>query len=419
MRFFSTMPLILILIITIIDLYVFQAVRTVTSGSSDNVKRWIYFIFWLITFISILTIAVSYVYKFSAWDKTFRTYLSVSIMIVYISKILVLPFLLIDDIIRFGRWVVMKLSGPGTIPTDRGDQTISRSVFLSSAALIIAAIPFSSLTYGLIRGPYRYKVRRQRLYFANLPKSFDGLRLLQISDIHTGSFSGVPPMEHAVEMIMAEKADLILFTGDIVNSMTEEAYPFIDTLKKLNAPLGVFSSTGNHDYGDYHDWESDEAKAKNWQDLIQLHKQLGWELLRNENRLIHKDGESIGLGGSENWSTVARFPKYGDLKKTLTGLENTPFNILMSHDPTHWKAEVVHYPVKADLTLAGHTHGMQFGVDFNWFKWSPVQYVYHEWAGLYKDNNRYLYVNRGLGFIGYPGRVGVMPEITVFELKKG
>ena len=226
-------------------------------------------------------------------------------------------------------------------------------------------------------------------------------------------------MERAVEMIMAEKADLILFSGDIVNSMTEEAYPFIDTLKKVQAPLGVFSSTGNHDYGDYHEWDTEEEKAKNWQDFIHLHKQLGWELLRNENRTITKDGESIGLAGSENWSTVARFHKYGDLHKTMKGLENSPFTILMSHDPTHWKAEIVNYPVKADLTLAGHTHGMQFGVDFDWFKWSPVQYVYKQWAGLYKDNGRYLYVNRGLGFIGYPGRVGVMPEITVFELKRG
>ena len=262
----------------------------------------------------------------------------------------------------------------------------------------------------------RYQLRSKCLNFPNLPPSFNGLKIVHLSDIHAGSFSDKEAVNRGIRLIMEQKPDLILFTGDLVNNLATEMEEYWELFSQLNAPLGVFSITGNHDYGDYVSWDSPEAKKSNFQQLIQVHKKMGWQLLMNEHVVLQRDQDQIAIVGIENWSAKNRFPKYGNLNKAFSGAAQIPFSILLSHDPSHWRAQVLsNYPTIA-LTLSGHTHGMQFGIELPGVRCSPIQYVYAEWAGLYEQLDQKLYVNRGFGFIGYPGRVGILPEITVIEL---
>ena len=263
---------------------------------------------------------------------------------------------------------------------------------------------------------YRYELRRVKLAFDNLPASFKGLKILHISDIHSGSFTDKHAVTQGVEKALKEKPDLILFTGDLVNDRATEMENYMDVFSRLKAPMGVFSTLGNHDYGDYVQWENEAAKKANLEDLKKVHANLGWRLLMNEHVVLEKNTDQIALLGIENWGAKGRFPKYGRMDLAHPGTEKYPFKILMSHDPSHWDAEVQPKYGDIDLMLAGHTHGMQFGVEIPGIKWSPVQYMYKEWAGLYEKGKQKLYVNRGFGFIGYPGRVGILPEITVIEL---
>jgi predicted MPP superfamily phosphohydrolase len=274
---------------------------------------------------------------------------------------------------------------------------------------------FGALLYGF-GNKYRYHIKRLQLSFTNLPASFRGLKIVQLSDIHSGSFTDKKAVTRGVEMAMKEKPDLILFTGDLVNNKSDEMNEYMDVFSQLKAPFGVYSTLGNHDYGDYTRWDSPEEKKANLERLKQVHAELGWRLLMNEHIALEKAQDKIALIGVENWSAKAGFQRYGDLKKAYDGANGYPFKILMSHDPSHWDAEVRKLYKDIDLMLAGHTHGMQFGVEIPGFKWSPVQYFYKQWAGLYEEGAQKLYINRGYGFIAYPGRVGILPEITVFEL---
>jgi predicted MPP superfamily phosphohydrolase len=301
--------------------------------------------------------------------------------------------------------------------TAEGGTPITRSQFLSGLALVVAGIPFVAFIWGMLRGATAYQVKRVTLRFPNLPASFDGFKVLQISDLHTGSFSSSEPLERAVRMINKQGADLIFMTGDLVNNVATEVETHIDTLAKIQSKLPKLSILGNHDYGDYVQWPSPEAKRANLARLAQNHAKIGWRLLLDESHTIERDGEKIAVLGVQNWGAQMRFPKYGNLPKAHAASGDAPFKILLSHDPSHWEGEVLNYP-DIDLTLSGHTHGMQFGVNLPFFKWSPVQYVYKQWAGLYNRGQQYLYVNTGLGYLGYPGRVGFLPEITVFELRR-
>ena len=296
-------------------------------------------------------------------------------------------------------------------------QTIPRSEFLAKVAMASAAIPFGAFTYGIISGAHDYRVKRLTVNLPNLPKSFDGIRIGQVSDIHTGSFFNKTAVKGGVDMMLGEKPDLILFTGDLVNNKASEVSEYFDVFKKLRAPYGVYSVTGNHDYGDYHSWESAAAKARNFEDLITAHKELGFDLLMNENRILEQGGEKLAIIGNENWG-AGRFSKYGKLDIAYRGTEDAATKLLLSHDPSHWDAQVRKDYPDIDLMFAGHTHGFQFGVEIGGFKWSPSQYIYKQWAGLYSENNQHLYVNRGFGFLGYPGRVGIPPELTIIQLKR-
>jgi uncharacterized protein len=334
-----------------------------------------------------------------------------------VGKILVLLVMLIDDIRRLITWLISSLIYSNSANGDTATN-IDRSVFLKRTALVLGGLSLLGFTYG-IRNRYNYHVRKVKLKFASLPEAFKGLKVVQISDIHTGSFDNYAAVEHGIQRALDQKADLILFTGDLVNNHSEEVDArYQEIFSRLKAPMGVYSTLGNHDYGDYVQWPSPQAKIDNLNRLKGIHASMGWRLMMNEHVILERGSDKIALVGIENWSAKANFPKYGDMSKAYDGLKekNIPFKILMSHDPSHWKAQVVPEYGDVQLTLSGHTHGMQFGVDSKWFKWSPVQYMYNEWAGLYTEGSQQLYVNRGFGFLGYPGRLGILPEITVFEL---
>ncbi len=295
---------------------------------------------------------------------------------------------------------------------------IPRSEFLAKTAIVAGTLPLVAMSWGIISGAHDYRVRRKTIYLPNLPNSFDGITIGQVSDIHSGSFFNKTAVKGGVEMMMKEKPDLLFFTGDLVNNETSEVNEYINIFDKLKAPLGIYSTTGNHDYGDYKSWDSAQAKSRNFKDLIEAHKLLGYDLLMNENRIIELGGEKMAVIGNENWG-AGRFTKYGDLDKAYRGSEEAAVKLLLSHDPSHWDAQVRPNHGDIDVMFAGHTHGFQFGVEIGSFKWSPAQYGYKQWAGLYTEGNQHLYVNRGFGYLGYPGRVGMPPELTIITLKKG
>jgi len=412
--------LLILSILFVIDLYVFQAVKMVMQNRTIITQRVITWTYWSLTAFALTIIMLGYLIDWHDWNRALRTYSFAIIIITYFSKIFVLLFLLIEDISRLLRWTGTSVNRAFFSSTPNNETVrISRLKFFSQVGLIVAAIPFVSLIAGMFRGAYNYEVRKVKLKFPNLPSSFDGLKILQISDLHTGSFIDTHHVQRAVNIMLKQNADLIFFTGDLVNDRAVETDGFGDVYRQLQAPLGVFSILGNHDYGDYYTWQSWEAKAANLERVKSLHGEYGWKILLNEHTYIEKNGEKIGLIGVENWSAHRNFSKHGDMKRATQGMENTPFKILLSHDPSHWNAEITNDYKDVDLTLSGHTHGFQFGVEIPGFKWSPVQYFYKQWADLYREGDQYLYVNRGLGFIGYPGRVGIMPEITVIELLKG
>lgn len=334
----------------------------------------------------------------------------------FVFKLLLIVFFLAEDILRLLglsiEFFKNLISGNGAKTTVPGRRT-----FIRQTGLFLAAIPFSSMLYGVARGKYDFRVNRMKLLFENLPEAFEGFRMVHISDIHSGSFDRDDAIRRGIELVNAENPDLICFTGDLVNNDSREIIPFIEDFKKLTAKHGVYSTLGNHDYGDYKSWDSPEAKEKNMELLYQYQEEMGFKLLNNENAIIEKNGQHIGIYGVENWGNRP-FPQRADIDSALKGAEDVSFKVLMSHDPTHWEKKILKHPTHFDLTLSGHTHGMQFGVEIPGFKWSPIKYIYPQWAGLYEKASQLLYVNRGFGFLGFPGRVGIWPEITVIDLHK-
>jgi predicted MPP superfamily phosphohydrolase len=332
----------------------------------------------------------------------------------FIFQAIIIISLFFEDIIRIPQ-AIYSLFNQGFNGQEYFPQ---RRKFLSQLALILASIPFGALMYGMYRGKYNYKVMSYEIEFDDLPNSFDGFTISHISDIHSGSFDNYEKVKYGIELINKQKSDVIMFTGDIVNNISTELDPWKDLFSKLTAKHGVYSILGNHDYGDYMQWNSDEEKIKNFENLKKIQQQMGFKLLLNENDSIIKGDETISIVGVENWG-VGGFKKAGDLKKATSGLSSAEFKILLSHDPSHWNAEVTPSENYFPLTLSGHTHGMQFGIDIpGWIKWSPIKWRYPQFAGLYKKAKEYLYVNRGFGYLAYPGRVGMWPEITVITLKK-
>lgn len=406
---------IIIAVMLLLDTYVFQAVRTVSQTASPKTRTIIYCIYWAMTVIAVIGFLLVIFSNGDFVNKKFKTYLFAIAIGLFLAKLVAMIFFIIDDVRRGIQWITGKLFFKNTELEGSGD-AISRSSFLSWLGLAAGSTLFGTLLVGF-SNKYNYEVKRVKLSFDNLPKGFKGFKIVHISDIHSGSFTDKKKVMHGVEKILNENADIILFTGDLVNDKASEMEDYMDVFNKLKAPYGVYSTLGNHDYGDYIDWKYEKiTKAQNLENLKKVHADLGWRLLMNEHIPLERNGDHIALLGIENWSAKARFPKHGRMDLAHAGTETYPFKILMSHDPSHWDAQVKPEYPDVDLVLSGHTHGMQFGIQIPGFQWSPVQYMYKEWDGLYEDGRSKLYVNPGYGFIGYPGRVGILPEITVIEL---
>jgi len=404
--------LIILFVFFLVDLYFYQSIVTVLKNSSISKKNIAFYAYWTISIISYLLVISTVIVGQQNLPKLVRVYIFAFFVILAISKLVGVVFLLIDDIIRLFRL------GLSYVPANTGDHNIGRLKFISTISIALAAVPFLSLIWGMVKGAYDYKVIKTVLSIKNLPEEFEGFKIVQISDLHTGSFSETTHLNKAFDMILQQNADAIFFTGDLVNDRVDETFGFEETFKRLKATHGVFTTLGNHDYGDYVKWDSLAHKAENLEKLKQVHANVGWKLLMNENHIIEKNGKKLAIIGIENWGANLRFPKYGKMKEAVTGTEDAHVKFLLSHDPSHWEAQVQNEYPDIDVMFSGHTHGMQFGIEIPGFKWSPSQYFYKQWAGLYKKGNQQLYVNRGLGFLGYPGRVGILPEISVFELKK-
>jgi predicted MPP superfamily phosphohydrolase len=403
----------------LVDLYTFRGISSLISRVGVSYKTALFTGFWSVTGISLIWITwlklsvnkLSYqeFYRYATFFMGFFT-------LFYIPKLVFIGFQFLKDIIT----LLSRIAGilfPGNNYVSDHALIISRSDFLLQIGIVIASIPFISIIWGIWKGKYNYRVKRLSLSFNNLPSSFNGMKIVQISDLHLGSFTGnIHKLEPAIKIINKLEPDYIFFTGDLINTFADEAEEFIPLLKSLDAKCGKYSILGNHDYGDYYSWSSEAKKMENFKKLVESHLQAGFKLLRNESVILENNNETIWLIGVENWGSPP-FPQYGNLKKAYSSETGSAFKLLLSHDPSHWDAEVVS-KTDIDLTLSGHTHGMQFAFRIPGWKWSPVQLKYPKWEGLYKEKDQYLYVNIGLGFIGFPGRVGTPPEITLLTLNK-
>lgn len=408
---------IIALLLIAFDIYIYRAIISIYPQWNAKKKKRFKLIWWGYTFLLILGVFCSIFFSIALW---LRAIILVAFFITFVSKFFFIPVLLIDDTKRLIVWLKRKSTNGTQKNQDEKvihDNEISRSEFLVKTGVAVAAIPFVTLSWGIISGAHDYRVRKQVLRLPNLPSSFDGITIAQISDIHSGSFYNKKAVLGGVEMLLAQKPDIAFFTGDLVNGKATEMRDYQDIFSKVKAPLGVYSCLGNHDYGMYEQWTNERARIKNVNDVIATHKNMGWDILMNENRRIKINNEEIGILGIENWGG-GRFPKFGKMKEAVKNTDDLPVKLLLSHDPSHWKQQVLKEYPQIDVMFSGHTHGMQFGVETEYFKWSPVQYLYEEWDGLYQENNQQLYVNVGYGFLGYPGRVGILPEITIFELRK-
>ncbi len=408
--------LIFIAIWLLVDLYVFQAMKTVFTGPKAVYVNYAYWLFDIVLMVIIIYVGASG--KMAGGPPKGGSYIMGLAILSLAPKIIVTPFLLIEDIVRLiqGGYVGIQKMRHAVGAEDL--HMWGRRKFVSQIALGLAAIPFVGTAWGMIKGKYDYRVHKVKIAFKDLPDAFHGFKITQLSDIHSGSLDDVAAVRRGIELANAQKSDILVFTGDLVNNVASEMDPWIEHFSQLDAPHGKFSILGNHDYGDYVQWPSEEAKEKNLQDLKEVHGKIGFRLLLNESLYLEKDGEKIALIGVENWGKRG-FVKHGDLDKAIAPIEDSMFKVLLSHDPSHWEAVTVPHEKKVHLTLAGHTHGMQFGIEIPGIKWSPVKYIYPQWAGLYPKDDQHIYVNRGFGFLGFPGRVGILPEITVIELVKG
>lgn len=412
---------IVLLLVAFMDWYIIQAMKHLTGAFSSGLRKGVTFAAWALTIGSLISILL-FVFTAAFQNTALRSVLGIIIFTNILTKLFMTVFLFMDDIIRLGRWIASLFTKDTPIPnndqpTTNNQNLIPRSEFLVKAAIIAGTVPIIGTGYAIAVGAHDYRIKRITVKLPNLPKSFDGIRIAHISDIHSGSFFNKRAVKGGVEMILKEKADVIFFTGDLVNNVATEVADYIPIFEKLKAPLGVYSTLGNHDYGDYAQWPSQQAKKQNLDNLKYAHKLLKWDLLMNENRILKQGGDQLAIIGIENYGAKGNFPKYGRLAEAHTGTQDAAAKLLLSHDPSHWDAQVrTEYP-DIDIMFAGHTHGMQFGVEIAGIKWSPVQYMYKQWAGLYQEDNQYLYVNRGYGYIGFPGRLGMPPEITIMELK--
>ncbi|MCH2034702.1 MAG: metallophosphoesterase [Tenacibaculum sp.] len=400
-------PVIIILtLVIVLELYAFQAIKTLTK---NRLVKYVWLGFGLLAYLNFFYVMVTSD-RSSGQTRQFQ-WAAGFMLLALLPKLFILIVMFGEDVFRYIK------KGISFFSSETTQSVAGRRKFVSQLALGLAAIPFASMLYGIFKGKFNYKVLKYQLAFEDLPEAFDGFTITQITDIHSGSFDNKEKIQYGVDLINEQNSDMILFTGDIVNNFAKEMDPWIDMFSALKAPMGKYSILGNHDYGDYSQWETEADKKANFDAVKDIHPKIGFDLLLNEHRYVEKDGQKIALVGVENWGRG--FKKAGDLEKAAEGVNKEDFKILMTHDPTHWDLKVKDNDFNYHLTLSGHTHGLQFGIEIpGFFRWSPSQYVYKQWAGLYKEFGRYINVNRGFGYHAFPGRVGIWPEITVIELKK-
>jgi predicted MPP superfamily phosphohydrolase len=408
-----------IFLITIVllaaDFYILKGIKAAFPKKVFTRKRWFLTIYWGSAAFLIAAVLLGIYSKLGAGTRAAFLF---GFALLFIFKLSFLLIIFMEDVRRGIAYLIPKKKKPITLaPAEAQANAMPRSEFLMKAGLLAGVVPLAAIKLSMAKGLYDYHVNYVDLYLPNLPKAFDGMRVGQISDIHSGSFYNKTAVKGGVEMLLKEKTDVIFFTGDLVNGAAWEMRGYQDIFSKVKAPLGVYSILGNHDYGDYGTWFTPADKLKNQEAIIATHKNMGWDLLTDEHRRLKVNGEEIGLLGIGNWGEMSRFPKYGHMDKAVKNTDDLPVKLLLSHDPSHWRAEVLPKYPQIDAVFAGHTHGMQFGVRTKEFQWSPIEYVYSEWAGLYREGHQQIYVNVGYGFAGFAGRVGILPEITIFTLK--
>lgn len=427
----------ILIIFILFDTYAFQAIRTLSSSLSLPVRRTVVISYWLISVAFYTLFVLTITGQFVNASKGFIVFITGLFFAVILAKIFMVVPLLIEDVYRIFNKIYTLIAGS---KPDGGEGNsgffISRKRFISQVSAGIGGLTFAGLGYGVMKGAHNYKLHKVTIGLKNLPAAFNGIKVGHISDIHSGSFWDMRAVEKGVDLLMAQKPDVIFFTGDLVNNIADEMTDdYIRIFSKIKAPMGVYSCLGNHDYGDYYTWpdkNSDDfvrtasnkghmspMQMANLEKLMGVHKQMGWDLLMNENRILERDGEKIAILGIENFGAKGRFPKYGKMKEAHAGTEGIATKLLLSHDPSHWEYEVLKKYPDVNIMFAGHTHGAQFGIETANFQWSPVKYMYKQWAGVYKQNEQFLYVNRGFGYLGYPGRLGIRPDVSVLTLTNG
>ncbi len=399
-------------ILIAIDLYAVQAVRTVLRRRGAMVRGLFQGIYWFVVVVSLLIVWTFYWVGWENITPTLRGYMLSWLTVTYVSKVFVMLPLFLEDLWRMIHWIAHRLRKK----PEKQSKLIGRRLFISQAGVLLGGFLLGQFLYGMARTVYQFRIVRVPLRLPGLPDEFHGWKIVQISDLHLGSFPSTQPIRQVVDMINQEHPHCVFFTGDLINNLSREADPFICLLQEIRAPHGVFSVRGNHDFADYFNWSSEEEKLRDRARIEELHEQLGWRLLRNEHVLLGSSNQKLAIAGVDNWSMYARFRRYGDLDRALRGTELASIRLLLAHDPSLWIGQVQQYPLTVHAMFSGHTHGAQFGVEWTGLHWSPAQWWYPHWAGLYRLRDRLLYVNRGIGFVGYNGRVGIRPEITVFEL---
>jgi uncharacterized protein len=408
-------------VLILADIYLWTSVKKQVFNYKHWLRIAIISIYWFPLLLVIILITGSAIIPVIHWNDALRTYIVGVILVFYTAKILPITFLFLADIVRVIQKLFLIAKKDERKQLDNTtNKGITRSKFLQYVGFVTGGLVLGTMFTGMLKWAYEFRVIREIIKFSNLPQDFNGFKIVQISDIHLGSWTSAKPLQRAVDMINELEPDLILFTGDLVNYATNEAIGYESVLSQLKAKSGVYAVLGNHDYGNYVSWPSEKAKQDNMNQLYDWFKNVGWKLLKNENEIINSKSGQLAIIGVENWGANPRFPKYGDLKKAISGTDGADFRILMTHDPSHWEKVVIPGNYNIDLSLSGHTHGFQFGIETKEIKWSPAKYMYKHWAGLYQDEmktGKYIYVNRGLGSIGYPGRIGMLPEITLIELQ--
>ncbi len=402
-----TSILITLLIFGLIDLYVYKGI----TGIFQNLPKWYHITlsvgYWVIS-IAVLLLLIFGISNRNSFDSMNTLTLIIGVFItLLLPKVVFLLFHAIDDLYNLSVFAFSKINA---------ETDYSRRNFISQLGLMASSLMFGSMVYGVVWGKFNFRVVRTDITSARIPSGFDGLKIVQISDTHLGSFGdNIEPVRKAVQMINELAPDYVFFTGDLVNNHADEAKPWINLFAEIEAKEGKYSVFGNHDYGDYGNYTSEERR-ESVESLKEIHRQMGFRLLEDENVLVTRDGDQMRIIGVHNWGRG--FHQIGNLERALSGTDPDEFQILLSHDPTHFEEQVKH-KTKIDLTLSGHTHGMQMGIEIPSLniKWSPVSMRYRRWAGLYQDDEQKIYINRGFGVLAFPGRVGMPPEISLLTLR--